>query len=67
MSSTLETIAIRTLRLSRNCTQYNHCYINREIYRARERERLEKMALLTDLINLNLSDSTKKVIAEYIW
>lgn len=25
------------------------------------------MALLSDLINLNLSDSTKKIIAEYIW
>ncbi|KAG2710802.1 hypothetical protein I3843_04G046000 [Carya illinoinensis] len=25
------------------------------------------MALLSDLINLNLSDTTKKVIAEYIW
>lgn len=26
-----------------------------------------KMALLNDLINLNLTDSTKKIIAEYIW
>ena len=25
------------------------------------------MSLLSDLVNLNLSDSTKKIIAEYIW
>ena len=25
------------------------------------------MALLSDLINLNLSDATDKIIAEYIW
>lgn len=25
------------------------------------------MALLTDLLNLNLSDVTDKIIAEYIW
>eukprot|EP01083_Nonionella_stella_P018217 50849_1 len=25
------------------------------------------MSLLSDLINLNLADTTKKVIAEYIW
>lgn len=25
------------------------------------------MALLSDLVNLNLSDKTEKVIAEYIW
>ncbi|CAN6463431.1 unnamed protein product [Victoria cruziana] len=25
------------------------------------------MALLTDLINLNLTETTEKVIAEYIW
>ncbi|KAK4803688.1 hypothetical protein SAY86_003505 [Trapa natans] len=27
----------------------------------------EKMSLLTDLINMDLSDSTEKIIAEYIW
>ncbi|THG15024.1 hypothetical protein TEA_013930 [Camellia sinensis var. sinensis] len=32
---------------------------------ARETERA--MSLLSDLINLNLSDTTEKVIAEYIW
>ncbi|KAL3574954.1 hypothetical protein D5086_023055 [Populus alba] len=25
------------------------------------------MSLLSDLINLNLSDTTEKIIAEYIW
>ncbi|RWW19300.1 hypothetical protein GW17_00016658 [Ensete ventricosum] len=25
------------------------------------------MSLLTDLVNLNLSDTTDKIIAEYIW
>jgi hypothetical protein len=25
------------------------------------------MACLTDLVNLNLSDNTEKIIAEYIW
>jgi hypothetical protein len=25
------------------------------------------MACLTDLVNLNLSDTTEKIIAEYIW
>jgi hypothetical protein len=29
--------------------------------------RLVAMALLTDLINLDLSDCTEKIIAEYIW
>ena len=28
---------------------------------------LEKMSALADLINLDLSDSTEKIIAEYIW
>ncbi|EPS73857.1 glutamine synthetase, partial [Genlisea aurea] len=27
----------------------------------------EEMALLNDLINLNLTDVTEKIIAEYIW
>lgn len=51
MSSTLETIAIRTLRLSRNCTQYNHCYINREIYRERGLKKWRCLLISSTLIS----------------
>lgn len=53
------------------CCQYNQFSHKRE---KTERDQLisfsfflRKMSLLSDLINLNLSETTNKVIAEYVW